>query len=135
DEVVDVVEIDVRQIGPPPRHGPALEVLEGLQPELPHPRWLGLHEGDLLHDLFGKALLRLEHVMRRIVPTEPVALAQFLEMLFLGHCHRTNSLDSKDSLHRKPTQQIGFEIAGQGPDQPFSTGAPTNDPYSVQEPS
>jgi hypothetical protein len=48
DEVVDVGEVDVGQIGAPPRHRTPLEVLQRLQPELAHPVRLGLQRRDLL---------------------------------------------------------------------------------------
>src|SRR4030066_380505 len=48
DEVEDVLEVDVGQVGAPPRHRPSLEVLQRLQPELAHPVRLGLPGRDLL---------------------------------------------------------------------------------------
>ncbi len=87
DEVVDVVEVDVGQVGAPPGHGPALEVAERLEPELPHPVGLVLQGGDLLHDPLGEPLLRLEDGVGPVLPVEPVALGELLEMLFLGCGH------------------------------------------------
>src|SRR5438067_6062441 len=131
DEVIDVVEVDVGQVGPPPRHGPALEVLQGLQPELPHPLGLALEEGDLLHDLLGQALLGLEHVVIGIVPAEAVALGELLEMFLLGGGHRPHSTRGRPKLDRPGRNYRGKP----DPAYPFSTGAPTSEPYSVHDPS
>src|SRR2546428_3834376 len=65
-------------------------MLQGLQPELPHPLRLGLHVGDLFDDFLGEPPLRREHVVRGILPAEAVPLGQFLEMLFLRYRHGTS---------------------------------------------
>src|SRR5207249_4775958 len=87
DEVVDVVEVDVREVGAPPRHRTLHEVPVRLQPGLPHPLGLALEPGDLLDDLLVQPPLRREHVVCGVVPPEAVALAQLSEVLFLGDGH------------------------------------------------
>src|SRR4051794_29898420 len=175
DEVVDVVEVDVGEVGAPPRHGPAPEVLEGLQPVLAHPIRLALECGDLLHDGFGQPLLRHEHRMVGVMPPEAVALVEFLEVFFLGDGHALSSLpyrppvtgpdenpgglptQSTAGLKVKSIREVGIppglregapreaaplvrSCRGRQPapgdvSYPFSTGTPTSEPYSVQEPS
>ena len=51
DEVLDVVEVDLGEIGAPGRHRLALEQLEGLQATLQHPLGLVLECGDVFHHL------------------------------------------------------------------------------------
>ena len=91
DEVVDVLEVDVREVGAPPGHRAALEVLQGLQPVLAHPVGLGLELADLLDDLRRQTPLRLEHRVGRVFPVETVSLGKLLEMLFLTDGHVTPS--------------------------------------------
>ena len=64
DEVVDVVEVDLGEVGAPHRHRPALVVLERLQPEVAHPLRLVLVLGDRLDQLTREALRRLVGVAR-----------------------------------------------------------------------
>jgi hypothetical protein len=50
-EVLDVVEVDARQVGAPARHGLLLEQPQRLEPELEHPRGLVLQPGDVGDDV------------------------------------------------------------------------------------
>ena len=54
------------------RHGLALEMLERLQAEVPHPLGLALHRRHLADDLLGEALLGLEDVVLDVAPAELV---------------------------------------------------------------
>ena len=73
--VVDVVEVDPREIGAPARHRPGEEVVEALVAELPHPVRLGLVVGDDVEQLVRQALGRL--VDRRcVVDVPPVAVVR-----------------------------------------------------------
>ena len=73
DVVVDVLEVDPREIRAPARHGSGEEVVEALVPELPHPVGLVLVLGDRLDDLVRDASARLEEVVLRLVRVrEPV---------------------------------------------------------------
>jgi len=87
DEVVDVLEVDVAQVGAPPRHRTHLEVAQALQAVLPHPVGLVLERGDLLDDPLVQAALGLEDGVGGIFPVESVALGELFEVLFLGDCH------------------------------------------------
>jgi hypothetical protein len=74
DVVVDVVEVEVRHVrGEPGRHRLALEVLQRLEPEVPHPLGLVLHLRHLAHDGLVQALLGLEDVVLGVAPAELVA--------------------------------------------------------------
>ena len=87
DEVVDVVEVDLVQIGAPLRNGAGEEVVERLEPELAHPLRLVLVLGDVLDELAAEALRRLEDVAGlRIVEAELrlVVLVDVLDRLALG---------------------------------------------------
>ena len=57
DEVLDVVEVDARQVRAPGRHRLALEELEALQPQVEHPLRLVLLRGDVAHDVLVEAAL------------------------------------------------------------------------------
>ena len=74
DVIEDVVEVEVRHLrGEPGCHRLALEVLEGAQAEVAHPRRLRLHLGHLADDGFVQALLGLEDVVLLVAPAELVA--------------------------------------------------------------
>ena len=83
DVVVDVVEVDARQIGAPGRHRLALELLQRLQPELEHPLGLVLLSGDLAHHVGAQAPRRL--VDRFDVVVEPELIGIESEV---GRFHR-----------------------------------------------
>ena len=71
DEVVDVVEVDLGQHRRAPgRHRAGEEVVERLEAELAHPLRLVLELGDLLDELAGQPLGRLEEVVLGIVEAE-----------------------------------------------------------------
>ena len=71
DEVVDVVEVDLVQVAAPLRGRAGLEVLIGLDPEVPHPLRLVLVLGDRLDDLAGETLRGLVGVAGlRVVEAE-----------------------------------------------------------------
>ena len=74
DVIEDVVEVQIRHLRGEPRcHRLALEVLEGAQPEVPHPVRLALHLGHLAHDGLVQALLGLEDVVLLVAPSELIA--------------------------------------------------------------
>jgi hypothetical protein len=83
-------------------------VLQGLQPVLPHPVRLVLEAADLLDDLGGEALLRLEDRVRGVFPAETVSLGKLLEMLFLADGHVTPSDRRRRSLPGYP--RLLFEV-------------------------
>ena len=72
DVVVDVVEVDAAHVPAPVGHGPAGELVVGLQPELAHPVRLALHPGHLLDDVLVQAALRLEDVVLFVAPPQLV---------------------------------------------------------------
>ena len=75
DVVVDVLEVDPREIRAPVGHGTGEEVVERLVAELPHPVGLVLVLGDRLDDLVGDASPGLEEVVLRVVGVrEPVRI-------------------------------------------------------------
>ena len=82
-EVLDVVEVDPRQVGAPARHRLALEQVERLEPELQHPLRLVLERGDVGHDVSGKAATCGGPGGVRVGPTEVVP-AERRERLLLG---------------------------------------------------
>ncbi len=87
DEVVDVVEVDLVEIGAPLRHRAGEEVVERLQPEVAHPLRLVLVLGDVLDELAAEPLRRLVDVAGLgIVEAELrlVVLVDVLDRLALG---------------------------------------------------
>src|SRR5207248_9895055 len=64
--VIDVLEVDHRQIGAPRRHLLLLEGLQRTQAEFRHPFRLVLHPGDLFHDIRVQATLGLEDELLRV---------------------------------------------------------------------
>ena len=60
-EVLDVVEVDLAQVGAPGRHRLAAEELETLEAGLQHPLGLVLEGRDAADDGFGEAALRDRH--------------------------------------------------------------------------
>src|ERR1700733_375783 len=86
DKVLDVVEVDARQVGAPVRHGLAAEVLQSLEPVLEHPLGLVLTGGDVADHLFGQPALsgRAGHV--GVGPAELVR-AQPFELVIRGGRH------------------------------------------------
>ena len=84
---MDVVEVDLGQHRRAPRgHRAREEVLERLQAEVEHPLRLVLELGDLLDELAGQALGRLEEVVLGVVEAEPLLVVgvDALERLLLG---------------------------------------------------
>ena len=73
DEVLDVVEVDARQVGAPGGHGLAVEELEALQAQVEHPLRLGLLRGDVAHDLLAEAALGDRPGVVAVGPAELVA--------------------------------------------------------------
>ena len=67
DVVVDVLEVDPREIGAPRGHRPGPEILERLEAELAHPVRLALVRGDRLDQLGREPALRLEEVVLGIM--------------------------------------------------------------------
>ena len=66
--VVDVLEVDLTDIGAPFRRRPREEDFESFQAKVEHPLRLVLNSGNLANDLFVQALAALEDVVvRRIV--------------------------------------------------------------------
>ena len=61
--VVNVVEVELRQIAAPYRRGLRPEDLERLQADVPHPERLVLHFRDLADDLSRQSLAALERVV------------------------------------------------------------------------
>ena len=74
DVVVDVLEVDAGEVGPPVRHRTGPEVLERLEAGLPHPVRLVLVGRDLGDPLRAQSTLGLEDVVLGIV--EAVLLAR-----------------------------------------------------------
>jgi hypothetical protein len=100
DVVVDVLEVDPREVGSPRRHGPRKEVVEALVPELAHPVGLGLVLRDRLDDLVRDTPARLEEVVLRVVGVrEPVLVvgADAADDLGLTHGHASH-LQATDSF-------------------------------------
>ena len=88
DVVVDVLEVDSRQVGAPLRHRSRLEMAVRLEAQLRHPRGLALETTDLLDDLSRQALAG--DVQRRrlgVVPAELVAVWD-LAQGGVRKCHR-----------------------------------------------
>ena len=102
DEVEDVGEVDVGQVGAPPRHRARVEVLERLQAALAHPVGLVLETRDLLDDRLGQSALGLEDRVGLVLPVEPVVLAEFFEVLFLADDHCAFPLCVPPSLAMHP---------------------------------
>src|SRR5690606_8105787 len=90
--VVDVVEVDGRQVRAPGGHGLLEKRLQRLEAELPHPVGLALHRGDFLNKLAGKPLARLEYVLFRIAKAVTVLLID----VDYGLCHPCFPLSSGD---------------------------------------
>src|SRR5689334_11766271 len=59
DIVVDIVEINAREVRSPRWHRTLLEEIQTLKAELAHPSWLALHFGDLLDDLLAQSFFGL----------------------------------------------------------------------------
>src|SRR5205814_9864506 len=93
DEVLDVVEVDARQVGPPGGHRLAAEVPQSLEPQLEHPLRLVLPRRDVADHLFGQAAARggTRHV--RVGPAEFVR-AQPFELVLRGGRHVKSPPDS-----------------------------------------
>ena len=93
DEVLDVLEIDARQIRTPRGHGLAPEQLQALQPQVQHPLRLVLQCRDVTDDVFRQAAARglAGHV--RIGPAELVTLKPF-EFWVRGRRHAEMPPDS-----------------------------------------
>ena len=100
-EVLDVVEVDARQVGAPARHGLALEEVQCLEAELQHPRGLVLQPGDVGDDIGGEAASRGGTRDVRVGPAEVVP-AERRERLLLGEWgilrsgRHTDCLPSRD---------------------------------------
>ena len=58
-EVLDVVEVDARQVRAPRRHRLLLEQPQALEPQVEHPLRLVLERGDVAHDVLGQAAARV----------------------------------------------------------------------------
>src|SRR5439155_3815682 len=82
--VVDVVEVDAREIGAPLRHRPGQEVVERLVPVGSHPVGLALAIRDLVDDLVAEATLGLLDVVGGIAPPVLVALLELTNCLVLS---------------------------------------------------
>ena len=76
--VIDVVEVEPREVRPPGGHGPLQEVLQRLEPELQHPLRLPLAPGDVGHHLTGEPLLGPEDELVAVVEAVLVVLGQVL---------------------------------------------------------
>src|SRR5262249_38120253 len=106
DVVVDVVEVDVRQVAAPQRQRTREEVVERLVPELPHPVRLLLVLGDPLDDLVRDAATRLEEVrlgLVRISEAVPVLLADLTNDFALSRRHYDSPPHLAGAWHR-PTR-------------------------------
>jgi hypothetical protein len=82
DVVVDVVDVDLRHVAAPGRHGSLLEVPERREAVVEHPVGLALHPRHLADDLLVQALLGLEDVVLLVGPAELVA-----PQVEIGDCH------------------------------------------------
>ena len=114
DVVVDVVEVDAGHVAAPGRHGPALEVAEGLEPAVGHPLGLALHPGHLPDALLGEALLRLvDVVVLDVAPAQLVAAEiQFCSCHASPLCWSTGDFSYVDS--NNPDELPG-KLIGQPP--------------------
>ena len=83
DEVLDVVEVDVTQLGTPGGHRLAAEELVPLQPQVEHPLRLVLQPGDVGHDLGRETTLRRRTGHVGVRPA-PLVAAQGGKVLVLG---------------------------------------------------
>ena len=89
DEVLDVVEVDARQVGAPRRHGLAVEELEALQAQVEHPLRLALLPGDVADDVLAQAALGGRAGVVAVGPAELVAAdALELRVALLDGGHR-----------------------------------------------
>ena len=93
DEVLDVVEVDVVELGAPGRHRLAAEELVALQPQVEHPLRLALQPGDVGDDLRGQATLRRRAGNIGIGPA-PLVATEGGQMLILGLAGADRSSDS-----------------------------------------
>src|SRR5207245_7448404 len=82
DIVVDVVEVNPREVRAPRGHGALLEECQALEAECAHPIGLALHFGDLLNDLLAQSALGLERVIFGHV--EPRSICLLFRAVYLS---------------------------------------------------
>ena len=109
DVVVDVVEVDAGEVAAPGRHRARFEVVEGLEPKVPHPLGLVLVLGDRLDDLAREPALGLEEVILGIVKAELVIVADLTDDLGLRCGHRRRLL----RLGREGLVAVRLELLGE----------------------
>src|SRR4029078_7981535 len=83
------------------------------QSVLPQPVCLALERADLLHDGGGESTLRLEDGVVRVLPVEPVALAELFEMLFLADGHEVSSRVGAGCRHTQTTRAPNVKSTGE----------------------
>src|SRR5690606_2893384 len=83
--VVNLVEVQLRQVGAPVGHRLLTEDLQGPQADLGHPFGLLLQPGDLLDDLLIETLAGLEHVIGGIAETPPLLVIGVKVLKLAGH--------------------------------------------------
>jgi len=81
--VIDIVEVNPRQVSTPGGHWAFLEERQALEAELAHPIRLTLHFGDLLNDFAIQTLLGLECVIFGYV--EPRSICLLFHFKCLSH--------------------------------------------------
>ena len=72
--VIDIVEVNARQISAPGWHWTFHKMFQALEAELPHPTGFALHFGDLFNDLTVKSFLGLECIVFGYMESSAICL-------------------------------------------------------------